>query len=199
MEEGSSFSAQPYQPAQTYAPPTAKKPKRVLFFVIFVILLGLLIFGATRFIGSNNKEQKGTLTATPTEEAFPTDSPTPTPEESPTPEVTKTPTPRPTSNPLDPTTGLNRSNLSIEVQNGSGEVGVASKASDFLKSLGYRVVATGNADNFNYADVTVLVKSDFSKYLSLFKSDLGKQYTVGSSSATLSASSSANALVIVGK
>ncbi len=198
MQEAS-FSSQTFQAAQGYTPAPKKKDKRmVIIIVLGILLLAGGYFGVTRFLGSKNKAQPTPVSApTPTESIAPTD--TPTPEESPTPEVSKTPTPKPTGNPVDSATGLNRSKLSVEIQNGSGEVGVASKMSDFLKSLGYHVASTGNADNFTYENVSVLVKSASSGYLSLLKKDLAKQYTVGSSSATLSASSSADALVIVGK
>lgn len=197
MEEGSSLGTeQRYQPAQTYSP-SPKKGNRIFFIIVSLLIIGLIIFGATRLLGSRNKAPEEKPTPTPTAAVSPTD--TPTPEESPTPEPSKTPTPKPTTNPIDSATGLDRSKLSVEVQNGSGEVGVASRASDFLKSLGYRVVTIGNADNFGYENVVISVKSDSSTYLSLLKSDLAKQYTVGSTSASLSASSSADALVIIGK
>ncbi len=182
---------------QGYTPAPKKRGRRIFFIVLLALVLLGGGFAATRFLGSKNKTQQITPTPTPTESISPTD--TPTPEVSPTPEATKTPTPKPTGNPIDSATGLNRSKLSVEVQNGSGAVGAANKTSDFLKSLGYHVTAVGNADNFSYENISVLVKSASSDYLSLLKTDLAKQYTVGSASATLSASSSADALVIVGK
>src|SRR3990167_9003906 len=85
-----------------------------------------------------------------------------------------------------------------EFQNGSGEAGVAGKAAGILKDLGY-LASTGNADNFNYSNVTIQVKSTKSDYLALLKKDLSASYTIGSSSSDLSATSSADALVIIGK
>lgn len=175
--------------------PAPKRPKGFIYLIGFVLLVGVLIFGTTRFLGS--KTASPTPTPTPTESEFPTD--TPTPEVSPTPEKSPTPTPKPTINPVDKTTGLDRSELSVEVQNGSGEVGVASKGSEVLKSFGYHVVSIGNADNFNYENAVIQVKEAQSKYLSLLKKDLAVTYTVGSASADLSASASADALVIIGK
>lgn len=174
-------------------PPKKRNWKKLLLLIAFLLFLGGIgYFGANAFFGGSSEEEIKT-SITPTEE------PSPTEEVTPTPEVSKTPTPKPTANPIDKTTGLDRSELAVQVQNGSGQVGVASKTSDFLKSLGYRVVSVGNASNFEYEDVTISVKAEVSKYLSLLKSDLSSQYTVGSTSATLSASSSADALVIVGK
>ena len=131
-----------------------------------------------------------------TEYQFPTDTPPP-------PTGTESnPTVAPTAkavNPIDAATGLDRSTLSVEVQNGSGVTGAASKGSDILKSFGYKVSAIGNADNENYENATIQVKSTKSNYLALLKKDLGFSYTVGTTSADLEPSSTADALVIIGK
>lgn len=95
--------------------------------------------------------------------------------------------------------GLDRSKLSIAVANGSGVEGTAGKAATILKDLGYNVASTGNADNFNYVGVTIKVKSDQGKFINLLKQDLSKEYTITASSSDLSADSSTNALIIIGK
>jgi hypothetical protein len=105
----------------------------------------------------------------------------------------------PTQNPVDPATGLDRSQLSVTVENGSGAAGVAGKGADVLKNLGYDVTSTGNADNFNYTGVTIQVKAASSDYLNLLKTDLGSSYTIGSTSADLPDSFSSDALVIIGQ
>jgi len=68
-----------------------------------------------------------------------------------------------------------------------------------LKSFGYKITSTGNADNYNYENVTIQVKSTKSNFLALLKKDLGFSYTVGSASADLSSDSTSDALVIIGK
>ncbi len=201
MEDQVSIGTNLQTPGAYSPTPKKRKWKRFILFIAFLLLLlGAGYVGASTFFGGSSDEEAN-AEITPTETPFPTEEPfeTPTPQVSPTPEVTSTPSPKPTANPIDKTSGLDRSKLSVQVQNGSGQVGVASKASGFLKSVGYRVSATGNAANFEYENVTISIKSDFSKYLSLLKSDLSSQYTVGSTSATLSASSSADAIVIIGK
>ncbi len=179
-----------------------KKSKRFLFLIVAIVIILIIIFAGNKFLGSNSNEEESDITPTPTEFQIPTDTPTPSlPEETstPTPKSTTTPTPKSASNPVDKTTGLDRSKLSIEVQNGSGEAGVAGKGSGILKDLGYNITSTGNADNFDYSSVTIKVKSSKSNYLTLLKKDLSASYTIGSSSSDLSASSSADALVIIGK
>ena len=107
--------------------------------------------------------------------------------------------PKPTINPVDKSTGLNRSKLSVTVQNGSGQAGVAGKAADILKNLGYNVTSTGNADNYDFVNVSIQVKALSSEFLALLKKDLAESYTIGSNSADLSTSFSSDALVIIGK
>lgn len=184
---------------------TSKRGKRaVLIVVVFLVLLGAGAFLSKTFIGGVSENTKNKITPTPTEFIFPTDTPMPTEtqeETTPTkePKKTPTPTPKPTSNPIDKTTGLDRSELSVEVRNGGGVKGAASKMADVLKGFGYNVLSTGNADNFDYENTVIEVKSEKNKYLQLLKSDLSASYTIGTTSSSLSASSSADAVVIVGK
>lgn len=180
-----------------YSAETPKKPKKFIYVVILLVILGGFFLTKNLFFGSSKQEQLPVTTPTPTEYQFPTDTPTlsPTLSES---KPTTTPTAKPV-NPVDSLTGLDRSTLSVEVQNGSGETGVAGKGADVLSNFGYKIAAKGNADNFNYEGTTIKVKSTKSNFLSLLKKDLGFSYTVGSTSADLSPTSAADALVIIGK
>lgn len=191
----------PLEATPSFAAPGKNKiNKRFIYLSIAVIVLLLLFFGFRALTSNNNSNiNEEPAVITPTDVPIETETPTPIPSESPTPSPTSTPTPKPTGNPVDSATGLNRSNLSVTVQNGSGEAGVASKASDILKSLGYNVVLSGNADNFDYTNVSVQVKSADSAFINLLKKDLGSSYTIGSTSANLSNSFSSDALVIIGK
>jgi cell division protein FtsL len=95
--------------------------------------------------------------------------------------------------------GLDRSKLSITVENGSGVEGTAGKAAKILKDLGYNVVSTGNADNFNYEGVTIQVKDPQSNFVNLLKKDLANDYTVTSGTSDLAPDSSTDAVIIIGK
>lgn len=96
--------------------------------------------------------------------------------------------------------GLDRSKLSVTVQNGSGTEGVAGKAASILKELGYNVASTGNADNYNYQGVTIKVKKEKSEFLGILKKDLSKDYKIDSAtSSDLSSSSPTDALIVIGK
>lgn len=185
---------------QTFTParPPKRLPKKTVVLIVFIVLviLSAILF---RLLGKGNKQ----TVPTPTPFASPAEtfSPLPTVSESPSPSPssTPTPTPKPSINPVDSATGLDRSKLNVSVENGSGTAGVAGKAADYLKSLGYNVVSTGNADNFNYTNVFIQVKAADSDYLSLLEKDLGFNYTIGTTSADLSDSASEDALVIIGQ
>ena len=195
MEDSSTQS--PISQFNYQSPQSAGKSKKFLKLIIFAIIVIGLIWGIQKlFFGGSKEEKTVAITPTPTEYQFPTDTPAPSPTGALEPTVT------PTSkavNTVDSATGLDRSTLSVEVQNGSGEAGAASKGADVLKSFGYKVIGTGNADNFDYQDTTIKVKSTKINFLYLLKKDLGFSYTVGSNSADLASSSTADALVIIGK
>jgi len=163
--------------------------KRFIYLIIAIVIL-LLLFLGSRFLGQNKNQNINVPTQVPTLESSPSGSPTPSP--------TTTPIPTPTINPVDKSTGLNRSKLSVTVQNGSGQAGVAGKAADILKNLGYNVVSSSNANNYDYINVSIQVKTTSSDFLSLLKKDLAS-YTIGSNSADLSTGFSSDALVIIGK
>lgn len=189
----------PLEATSTFAAPGKRKiNKRFVYLVVAIIVILLLFFGYKIF-GSNKTQDINDVPAVSTPTDFPTSTPEPTSAESPTPSPTNTPTPKPTVNPVDKSTGLDRSKLSVTVQNGSGVVGAAGKAADILKNLGYDVSSTGNADNYDYVAVVIQVKSIDSDFLALLKKDLSGSYTIGSTSANLSSSFSSDALVIIGK
>jgi hypothetical protein len=182
------------EPSQVFSPSRKRNQKR--FALLIVAVLIVVIFSVFITIANTNKSKTKIATTTTTTEVI---VPTTTEEITPNPEETSTPTPKPTVSPVDKKTGLNRSKLSITVENGSGEVGAAGKVADVLKNLGYNVSSTGNADNYDYQNLTIRTNSSFSDYLALLKSDLEGKYTIGDTSSDLSASISADALIIIGK
>ncbi len=176
-----------------------KRPvnKRFVYLILTILVL-LVAFFSYRIFGTKEKgtiSQKPAIATPAPTEALPTETPTPTS----IPGVTTTPTLVPTLDPVDQATGLDRSQLSVTVENGSGEAGVAGKGADTLKHLGYNVTGTGNADNFDFTNVAIQVKAGSSDYADLLKTDLSLSYTIGSSSADLPDSFSSDALVIIGK
>jgi hypothetical protein len=178
--------------------PQKRAVNKRFVYLLLTILVILVAFFSYRIFWTKGKsaisQNPAVIAPSPTQ-TVPTDTPTSTP----APNITTTPTPVPTLNPVDKASGLDRSKLSVTVENGSGEAGVAGKGADTLKHLGYNVTGTGNADNFNYTNVVIQVKSASNDYLSLLQTDLGLSYTIGTTSADLPDSFSTDALVIIGK
>lgn len=187
---------------------TSSNKVRIILIVLgIVVLIGLIIFAAIATGGKG--EQEVTITPTqsiPTSTSAPTEEPSPTPDAkvSPTktPKISPTPgkgTPTPTSiSTIDKTSGLDRADLKIIIQNGSGVAGAATKASSLLKKLGYDVVSSGNADNFDYEGTTIQVKTTKKAYLDILKRDLAEEYTIDTATSTY-AGDEADAVVIIGK
>lgn len=94
---------------------------------------------------------------------------------------------------------LNKAELTIQVLNGGGVSGAASKMKGFLESKGYKVSSTGNTEEYSYESTEIWVKASKIGYLKLLEEDLSGEYTIGTSSATLSESATSDARIIVGK
>lgn len=181
--------------------PEKRLSSRIAILIIIVVLIILGLFGVSRYLSSQSKKTASIQSPTQAPTEAPTSTtittPTPTPKSA---KVTTTPSPtQAQSSSIDKTTGLDRAKVDISIQNGSGVAGVAAKASSLLKNLGYNVISSGNADNFDYENVTVQVKTATSKYIPLLKKDLSATYTVASATSDLPASSSADVLIIIGK
>lgn len=173
------------------------KKRMIISSIVVVLLLILGAIGMQFLAGSTNTPSSVALTPTPTTIAFPTD--TPTPSASPTAALSPTVTPKQKQSSLDAKTNLDKAKMTITVQNGSGVVGAANKAAQLLKTAGYVVTGTQNADVFTYEDITISIKPAKAAYLPLLKEDLSSEYAIAASNTTLDASSSADALVIIGK
>lgn len=178
-----------------------------LWILILVIILALVGGGFFFFRSRQGSEKIAVLTPTPTyapPTSTPTPEQTPTPIASPTatPKVTPTPTKKPTPTPTPQRVAtsaaeLKRQAISVQVLNGSGTVGTAQKAADYLVGFFYTIAGTGNADNYDYEQTVIQTKKEAD--LELLKADLGAQYEIGTASVTLSSSSSYDAVVIIGK
>lgn len=144
----------------------------VAVMVICVGLIGYVIFSFTGALGNTME----TTAPTPTPTGLQTALATPT-----------------------PTQAIVKKDFEIQVLNGSGTSGVAGTMKTLLEESGYTVKGTGNADNFDYENVVIIVKKGNEALLELLKTDIATKYSVGSSSADLSESETYDAEVIVGK
>jgi hypothetical protein len=94
---------------------------------------------------------------------------------------------------------LKRSDIAVQVLNGGGKAGAATKMKTLLTDKGYQVKDVGNTDEYNHDKTEILVKPGKESAIGLLKKDLEDTYTVGSATATLPADSTYDAQVIVGK
>lgn|GEM_PF-2116021 len=106
--------------------------------------------------------------------------------------------PQATSAPTPTETPIVRENIKIEVQNGSGVVGLAGKGKKVLETAGYTAVTTANADNYDYTGVTVKGKTPGTAAFVVL--DIKTAYpSASASSALLDSASTVEAIVILGK
>lgn len=148
---------------------------------IWIGLPAILIIGA--LIGGIFIYRAGVKSARIVQE-----EPSPTPLPSPT--ETAEPSPEPE---------LKREDLKLQVLNGRGVAGTASDAKEFLEGLGYKDVAVGNADSFDFEKTEVSIKEDKKDYLEMLTDDLSKEYVVSEDTETLDAESDFDAVITIGK
>ena len=156
---------------------TKHQTSPVLLWAIGIIVACLVIGGALFFLTGKSGSLPSVVVV-----------PTPTPTIGP--EVTPTST---------PSGAMKREGLTIQVLNGGGVSGAASKMKKFLEDKGYTVSDTANAASYTYEKTLILVKADKKEYITLLEKDLGEQYSLGTSAATLEEDASYGAQVIVGK
>jgi hypothetical protein len=172
--------------------------KPLITIVILAIVAAAAFFGYKQFKGSSNSESVSP-TPQPTMAIVETPTPESTSEANLTPTATAAPSPTAKASPTEKPAVKAAADMNIQVLNGTGEVGIAGTARDFLKGKGYKYLETGNADNNDYVNVTVKSKPSMDKYVTTLKSDLSEKYTLASSSGTLSEDSLFDATVTLGK
>lgn len=139
MDENTETSQMPEPIAEEKTPevgfPMAQpKPKgKINKLVIFALVLLFLVGGGIFLFSRGSKEDTGEISPTPTVEGFS--------------DVTSTPTA--TATPVD------KSDVSIEIQNGTGITGEAAYLQGILKSMGFSDIKVGNAGDTNHETTTV--------------------------------------------
>lgn len=178
---------------------TSQKRISTPLIITVVLLLAVLLGGGYVFFQSQQQSgENDAVTPTVTPTIQPTDTPTPTEEISPTRRASVTPgKTTPTTRPTSTSSAIDREDVTLTVQNGSGVAGAAGKVSSYLEGLGYSVASTGNADAFDYEDITINVKKGATSLLNQLKKDLASQGTVGETSETYTGTS--DALIIIGQ
>lgn len=183
--------------AHDYAPARPAKRSFGKKYIIVAAVLILLAAGGFMFMRSTGSSSSDDISPTPFE--IPTEMPTPEITQSASPSASPSGSPSGSPAPSRPASVKKATDMNIQILNGSGEVGVAGAVRDFLKNKGYAYFETGNADNFEYQNVSVKVKSALETYGATLKKDLGEKYTIASDSAALPNDSVFDAVVTVGK
>lgn len=154
-----------------------KKGKIILLILAVILIIGLAI---GTIMNTNNEKLSFMKLNTKTRETVvlsPTQAPSPTPT----------------------TTAIDKTSLTIQVQNGSGESGVAGVMKDLLIENGYEgTIDTGNADNYDYTETIVKVKSTKASIEEELRTELSKNYTVSEEKEELEESSEYDIVIIVG-
>lgn len=169
----------------TVAEPAEQKTGSKLVNISAVVLAFLLGLGSGFGVGYYVWGKGETKTADPGKTVQPTIS-----QPAPTKAATS---PTPTVKPV------NKSQLKIQVLNGTDSKGVAAKARDVLVAAGYSGVTVGNAENSDYEMTEISIKQTKKAYLEELSKDLtdGK-YTLGSQVRDLPENSEYDAVVVIG-
>jgi hypothetical protein len=154
---------------------TNRSSKPIVLWAIVLVVACLVAGGSLLMV--NGKKKGPSIVSTSTPSAAPSLK------------VTTTPT----------ISAIKRSDITIQVLNGGGVVGAATKMKTFLEGKGYSVSETGNADSYTYNETVISVKAKKKAYLSLLEGDLKDTYSLGTSSAALDDTVSYDARVTVGK
>lgn len=145
---------------------------------LLIIIPGVLLLGA--LLGGVYFYQKG---------VSPSSEPTPTAE------ATISPSTVPSAS---PSAKLDLTKYPINVANGSGIPGMAGSTKTVLTNAGFKVGSTGNADNYDYTDTIVQVKSDVpQEFITTLTTLLSKTYSLAKVQ-TLDSTSKDEVVVIVG-
>jgi len=144
-----------------------------------ILIIGLVVGGL--FWANRNKEEEPAIVNQ--EESIPTEIPVPTA----------------TPEPVEPLTEEEKTEMSVQILNGTGIPGRATIARARLESAGWGEVEVDNADNYDYVESEIQVKPGSGEIFTSLKEDMEEYYQVASGSFELSANSEYDAIVILGE
>lgn len=151
------------------------KKKTLLIILAFVVVLAalaaILLFYRQQFVKSLTKQ----------------------PAEAP---VVQKPSPAPTKPPVE---AVDVTLYTLEIQNGSGIPGEASRVKDLLEKEGFQIAQTGNADKYTYTQTTLTAKKGVTEgFLKKLKEVLKQTHDISDEVASSSVSLNSDVLIIVG-
>lgn len=146
----------------------------IILWVVIVVVAALVTGGVLFFAMNRPTIKMPVLFAKPT----PTAAPAPTPP---------------------PAPAVSRADVTIQVLNGGGTPGAASKMKKFLEEKGYTVKDVGNTDDYTYTKTKIMVHADKQHIAALLEGDLKDTYALDTSGTDLPQDASYDVRVIVGK
>ena len=158
--------------------PEEEKPNYLWIIIPTALLVGALVGGLITYFSGLSRLNSQNQTPVPTAVSTPETVATPAPESK---------------------TDIKRSDVKVQVLNGSGTSGLAGKAKTYLEGLGYKDVAVGNASSSDFAETEIQIKDSVKGFLDTITTDLSKNYTVSKETKVLTASSKFDIVITLGK
>ncbi|KKP48228.1 MAG: Cell envelope-like protein function transcriptional attenuator common domain protein [Candidatus Woesebacteria bacterium GW2011_GWA1_33_30] len=160
--------------------PTAienEKPNYLWIIIPTALLVGALVGGLITYFSGISKLSDSLSTPSPASSITPEASPSVTPV----------------------ATSLKRSEIKLQILNGSGTSGLAGKAKTYLEGLGYKDVVAGNAISSDFAETEIQIKDSVKEFLNTLTTDLSKNYTVSKDTKVLTSSSKYDIVITLGE
>lgn len=110
--------------------------------------------------------------------------------------IPASPTPIPPT--ATPTPAIERTEVRVQILNGSGIVGKASDVKEFLREQGYEEILTGNASAFDYETTVIQTKADDEALRDLVSKDITSELEGQPEFEVLEEDSAADVVIIVG-
>lgn len=154
-----------------------EKPNYMWLIILIALLVGALTGGFITYFSGLSRMKETESTPLPVATLIPTIEPVPSASPSP----------------------IKREELKVQILNGSGVSGAASKAKALLTGLGYTSIDTGNALISDLVQTEVSVKSSAKELFTTVIKDLSKSYNAVESSKPLIETSKYDIVITLGK
>jgi len=177
-EEEQVVEAKTEKVEETTSLEVGEKPNYLWIIIPTALLVGALVGGLITYFSGISRLNTGDETPAPSSTSTPGAQASPTSESK---------------------TDIKRSEVKIQVLNGSGTSGLAGKAKTYLEGLGYKDVAVGNASSSDFAETEIQIKDGIKGFLDTITTDLSKNYTVAKETKVLTSSSKFDIVITLGK
>lgn len=177
-EEESKVEVKTEKVEEAISPEGEERPNYLWIIIPTALLVGALVGGLITYFSGISRLSTGDETPVPTATSTPEAQASPVSESK---------------------TDIKRSEVKVQVLNGSGTSGLAGKAKTYLEGLGYKDVVVGNASSSDFAETEIQIKDSAKGFLDTITTDLSKNYTVSKETKVLVASSKFDIVITLGK